>query len=256
MSKFVMFMVHLFLALVRLFWMIVIAVVLMIVGNLWSDFVFGIGLAFAITNVIVAFLAAIRMQRMVNYRSDDDPEFNEMMDKLQTNPKAFLAETMEKQEMNKNLHAEELLKLSDEDLFETIFLQNLDIAEQAEDGEKEIEQFTGARRTVFALSLFDSEVQNGGLCQFFVNSSRGAAPYVSEALEAVGAMKHRDLFDTFITSNQIDLTDLSSFIIFSARGFKRQTQRYDFDSFDEKYYELPALQDYVIAYIRNNINEF
>lgn len=253
MNKFVAFLINFILVLFRFLGYIVISVILMIVGKLWSKACYNIGLFLLILELAIVFWGTIRI---MTFRSKDDPAFNEMMDRLRDDPKAFLAETMEEQEMNKNLHGEELLALSNENLFETIFLQNLDIADQAEDWEKEIEQFTGARRTVFALSLFDSEVQNGGLCQFFVNSSRGAAPFVSEALEAVGATKHRDLFDTFITSNQIDLADLSSFIIFSARGFKRQTRRYDFDSFDEKYYELPALQDYVIAYIRNNINEF
>lgn len=256
MSKFVMFIVHLFLALVRLFWMIVISVVLMIVGDLWSDFIFSIGLALAITNVIVAILAAIRMQRMVNYRSDDDPEFNEMMDKLQTNPKAFMEEIVEGQETNKNLHGEELLNLSDDDLFEVIYLQNIDIAGEAEDEDKEIEQFTGARRTVYILDLFDAEIQNGGLCQFFVNSSRAAAPYVREALQEVGANEHLQLFEAFITSNNIDVSNLESFRVFSIRGFKKQTKRYDFDAFDDQYYELPALQDKVVEFIKSHINEF
>jgi len=256
MSKFVMFLVHLFLAVVRLFWMIVIAVVLMIVGSIWSDFVFGIGLAFAITNVIVAFLAAIRMQRMVNYRSDDNPEFNEMMDKLRADPKTFMAEIVEAQEANKDLHGEDLLNLSDDDLFEVISLQNVDIAGDAEDEEGELKQFTGARRTVYILEQYDAEVQNGGLCQFFVNSPRAVAPYVSKALEDVGAKEHLELFEEFISSNNIDVSDLESFRIFSIRGFKRQAKRYDFDAFDDQYYELPALQDKVVEFIKSHINEF
>jgi prepilin signal peptidase PulO-like enzyme (type II secretory pathway) len=39
----------------------------------------------------------------------------------------------------------------------------------------------------YSLYMFEMEVNNGGLCQFFVNSSRECAPFISEALEAIGA---------------------------------------------------------------------
>ncbi len=35
------------------------------------------------------------------------------------------------------------------------------------------------------------EVNNGGLCQFFVNSSREFAPDLSAALDAIGALEHK-----------------------------------------------------------------
>lgn len=144
---------------------------------------------------------------------------------------------------------------SDDELFEVVFFQNLKISENAEDSE--VDAFFGARRTVFVLNLFDSEIQNGGLCQFFVNSSREVAPFVSESLAAVGAEEHRVLFEEFVQNNAIDLSDLSSFMIFwSKRSYIKQTKRYDFDAFDNQYYELPALQELVTAYIRANIAEF
>ena len=256
MSKISMFLANLFLSTVRLLGLIILSVVMMIAGAIWSDMIFNIGLAIAITNVIVVFLYAIHLQRVANYRPDDDPAFNEMMDKLRADPMAFMAEVVGAQEVNKNLHGEDLLALSDDDLFETIYLQNLDIAGEAEDEEKEIAQFSGARRTVYILGLFDAEIQNGGLCQFFVNSSRVVAPYVGEALKDVGADEHQNLFDTFVTANNIDVSDLESFKIFSIRGFKKQSKRFDFDSFDDQYYKLPALQENVVEYIKKHINEF
>ena len=57
------------------------------------------------------------------------------------------------------------------------------------------------------------ELQNGGLCQFFVNSSRSLAPYVDECLKMVGAEEHRKLFAEFVANNQIDLNNLDSFRI-------------------------------------------
>ena len=154
------------------------------------------------------------------------------------------------------MKGEELLTLSDDDLFETVTFQNLDIVGEAEDEDEELELLTGARKTVYILESFDSEIQNGGLCQFFVNSSRVVAPYVFEALKSVGADEHLNLFEEFITANNIDISNLESFKVSSVRGFKKQSKRFDFDAFDDKYYDLPELQEKVVAYIKNNINEF
>lgn len=122
--------------------------------------------------------------------------------------------------------------------------------------EEELSRFHGSRRTVYILSTFDGEIQNGGFCQFFVNSSGIVAPYVSECLSAAGADEHGKLFDEFIAANGIDISDLTSFKVRSTRGYIKQTKRFDFDSFDDRYYELPALQDKIVAYIRANISEF
>ncbi|MBE5928399.1 MAG: DUF4375 domain-containing protein [Lachnospiraceae bacterium] len=256
MNKRSFFLANLFLSVARQLRFVVISIILIIVGAICSDICLYIGLFLIALNVIVAFVRAIHMQKMIYYRSDDDPEFNEMMDSLTADPKSFLSERMEDYDRKKQMHGEELLTLSDADLFETVYLQNLDIAEKTEDEDKELEQFTGARRIVYILGLYDSEIQNGGLCQFFVNSSRVVAPYVSEALRCVGANEHLELFENFITTNSIDVSDLESFMAYSIRDYKKHTKRYDFDSFDDEYYELPVLQEKVVAYIKENINEF
>lgn len=256
MNKFSAFLTNFFLTAIRHIGSIAISVILIIVGAIWSDVCLYIGLFLIVSNVIVALIGAIRMQRMMDYRSDDDPKFNEMMEKLTADPKAFLSEIMAAQEEHRQLHGEELLLLSDDDLFETVYFQNLDIAGSAEDEDQELEQFTGARKTVYVLSVFDAEVQNGGLCQFFVNSSRAIAPYVNEALKIVNADEHLALFKQFITANNLDVSDLDSFKVFSKRGYIKQTKRFDFDSFDDQYYELTPLQDYIVAYIKANISEF
>ncbi len=256
MKKFSAFFANFFLAAFRHIGSVIISIILLIIGVLWSKVCLYIGLFLILSNIIVALISAVRIQCLMNECSEEDPEFNKTMEKLLADPNAFLSEIMETQEENRQLHGEDLLSLSDDDLFETIYFQNIDIAEKAEDEDKELEQFTGARKTVYVLGLFDSEIQNGGLCQFFVNSTRVVAPLVSEALKEVGAVEHSNLFEEFITINNIDVCDLESFKIFSVRGYKKQTKRFDFDSFDDKYYELPALQEKVVAYIKNNINEF
>ncbi len=236
--------------------LLIVGVVAMIVGLCGVEFCLYIGLGLMALYVLICLVVAWQRKRIMQRLSEEDPEFARMMENLTGDPRAFLSDIMEGQEEHKAMHGEELLTLSDEDLFETVYLQNLDIAEKGHEDDTELEQFTGARKNVYILSIWDAEIQNGGLCQFFVNSSRTAAPFVSDVLALVGATEHKALFDRFVEQNGIDLCDLDSFKVRSTRGFVKQTKRYDFDAFDDAYYELPPLEDYVVSYIKANIQEF
>ena len=156
----------------------------------------------------------------------------------------------------KNVHGEKLLELPDDQLFEAVYFYNLDLVESYPDEVNALLQISPERRVVYILSLFDMELQNGGLCQFFVNSSRSLAPYVDECLQAIGAEKHRKLFAEFVTNNQINLNSLDSFRISSVEEYAAKTEHYDFDAFDNSYYELSPLQDFIVAYVKANISEF
>ena len=158
--------------------------------------------------------------------------------------------------VNKNFHGENLEKLSDDELYEAVYFQNLDIVDSYESEEAALEEMSSVRRTVYILSMYEYEISNGGLCQFFVNSSRELAPYVSKCLDEVGATEHKNLFDSFISDNNINVYELESFIIEDLDEFSKQNERYDFDSFDEEYDKLPFLRDSIVDYIRKNINEF
>ena len=158
--------------------------------------------------------------------------------------------------LKKNLHGKKLLKLSDDQLFEAVYFYNLALVESFPDEATALSQISPERRIVFILSIFDMELQNGGMCQFFVNSSRSLAPYIDECLQAVGAEEHRKLFIKFVADNQIDLNNLDSFRISSAEEYATQTERYDFNSFENSYVELTPLQDFIVNYIKANISEF
>ena len=56
----------------------------------------------------------------------------------------------------------------------------------------------GPVQQMYVAAILDMEIQNGGLCQFFVNSSRMVAPIVSEYMSIIGATEHKNLYDTFI----------------------------------------------------------
>ena len=107
----------------------------------------------------------------------------------------------------------------------------------------------------YSLYMFEMEVTNGGLCQFFVNSSSDCAPFISEALEAIGATELRNLFEQFVNDNDIDVADLSSFKISDVKEYEAQTKRFDFDSFDERFYDDENFHRQVIDYFRRNIEQ-
>lgn len=109
------------------------------------------------------------------------------------------------------------------------------------------------QKLLYSLIEFEMEVNNGGLCQFFVNSSRECAPYISEALNEIGAFDLKKLYDSFIADNNIDVNDLSSFISNDIDEYQAQTERFDFDSFDDEFYEDENLHQQIINYARKNI---
>ena len=154
------------------------------------------------------------------------------------------------------VHGEELLKLTDDKLYEKVYFQTLEFVESFEDEETALSRMSVECRTVYILSIFDMEIQNGGLCQFFVNSSRELAPCVQECLEIVNAYEHKKLLSEFVAENHIDLEHLESFECSNVDEYIMQTKRYDFEAFDNSYVELPPLQDFIVSYIKSNISEF
>ena len=156
----------------------------------------------------------------------------------------------------KGIHGTELLKLADNQLYEKVYFQTLDLVESYSDEEIALSKISPEIKTVYILSIYDMEIQNGGLCQFFVNSSRLLAPYVDGCLQTINAQEHKKLLYEFVTNNNIDLKHLESFEIEDINEYAAQTMRYDFDAFDNAYIELTPLQDYIVSYIKDNISAF
>ena len=151
----------------------------------------------------------------------------------------------------RNMPRAELMVMDDEDFYDAVSCVTEDAVYDF------AEQKGLAQELIFAYTLtkFEMEVNNGGLCQFFVNSSRETAPYVSDALEAVGAAGIKALFDGFIKDNGIDVNDLSSFKLSRVEDYEAQTERFDFDSFDDRFYEDCDLHLRIIAYARKNVEK-
>lgn len=57
-------------------------------------------------------------------------------------------------------------------------------------------------------------------------------------------------------SGAINLSNLDSFQISDISEYATQTKRYGFDDFDDQFYRLPPLQNYLVQYIRANPESF
>lgn len=75
-------------------------------------------------------------------------------------------------------------------------------------------------------------------------------------MEKIGATDHQKLYDGFLSENNIDPNDLSSFDISTVEDYVNQYQRYPFDEYDNAFGNLEPLETYLVAFIREHINDF
>ena len=170
--------------------------------------------------------------------------------------KNSVREFMQQQTESLSLTTEELAALDDDMLFFSAISRTEHIIDNYEESEDGFAALNAHQKVLFSVNALESEVNNGGLCQFFVNSSRAVAPFISDSLGLIGAEEHKALFDGFISKYRIDLNDLSSFMIRRTRDFDKMTKRYPFDEYDDAFYELPALEEPLTKYIRAHIDAF
>lgn len=150
----------------------------------------------------------------------------------------------------------DLLKLSDDELFNAAWIRTENIVSSKEDLLEGFNSLNKEQCIFYAVSYLEMEVNNGGLCQFFVNSSRIVAPFVSEYMGIIGATEHKKLYDTFTEKHQINLYDLSSFDSETVEVFQSQYERYPFDEYDDAFYELEPLQNHLVSYVKKHIEKF
>ena len=158
------------------------------------------------------------------------------------------------------LTTDELKELPEEELFNAVLTRTEkkvdDFGDTYEDMVKGINALSEKQRIFYSVNYLECEVNNVGLCQFFVNSSRAVAPFVSEYLGVIGAVEHKELFDSFIKKYSIDVNDLSSFDCDDVDQFLEQAERYPFDEYDNAFYKMKPLEEYLTSFIKENINEF
>ncbi|MBE6981557.1 MAG: DUF4375 domain-containing protein [Ruminococcaceae bacterium] len=154
------------------------------------------------------------------------------------------------------MSTEELSQLSDDDLIFAVWTRTENIVQSGEDMSKGFHSLCEEQRIFYAINYLETEVNNGGLCQFFVNSSRIVAPVVGKYMGMIGAMEHQKLYEEFIQTHQIDTNDLSSFDCETVDNFQSQYGRYPFDEYDGKFYKLEPLQTNLVPYVKKHIEKF
>ena len=154
------------------------------------------------------------------------------------------------------MSTEELATLPDDEMFSAVWIRTENIVSSKEDLLEGFNSLNDQQRVFYAVNYLEMEVNNGGLCQFFVNSSRMVAPIVSEYMGIIGAIEHKKLYNAFIEKLQINTNDLSLFDSDTIEVFQSQYERYPFDEYDDAFYELEPLQNHLISYVKKHIEKF
>lgn len=256
-----LFLIGFFLNILRMWWLVLAAVILMVVG-IWQVACLYIGIG------ILAVVLFFSLVQQLIYRhivlTCKNPELSDFQQAvLNGNWRGDVSSLLEKSIKDQiaktdrylSLTSEEMAALADDEICEAAFARADHRVDSFDSPEKGFDSLNAAQRVIYALFLFEMEVNNGGLCQFFVNSSRVVAPYISEYMAIIGAFEHKTLFDTFVSGNQIDLTELSSFDIEEADEFEEQTKRYPFDEYDDAFYDQTPLEDDLKKYARAHAGE-
>lgn len=154
-------------------------------------------------------------------------------------------------EIYTKLTPDELIKLEKYELIETVYSRiEYKIIDNQNNNSHELDGLSDKQKTFYILYWYEIEVNNGGLVQFFLNSSRKYTPYISDCLKEVNATEHKKLFDNFIKKENIDLNNLDK--ILENEDFLEISSEF----FDNKFYEMEPIETKLIEYVINNISEF
>ncbi len=94
---------------------------------------------------------------------------------------------------------------------------------------------------IFACSVLDAEVKNGGFDQFFLNA-KALAIFAKEGLQLINANEHAKLLILAIN-------------IYEEEKYKNERNP-EFDKLDEAYYALDNLSNFLREFIKMNIENF
>lgn len=163
---------------------------------------------------------------------------------------------LEELQRYREMPASELSSLLDADLFSAALARTEGKVDQFEALTDGVNSLQHTQRVFYVTSLYETEVTNGGLCQFFANQSREFAPQIADYLDEISAADHKALFERFVQENKIDVNDLSSFITENVNDYLLQEARYPFDDFSNAYFKLKPIADLLPQYVRAHLSDF
>lgn len=246
----------------RQFVLVIAALVLMVIG-IWHPVCSLISLGILVLVFIVAIVGQLRYRHTLLHSNDPEMEsFRQTVldENWQGNIMTMLGNVIkgssEDRERYLDMSHDELEALSDDELFSAVDARVEEQVERYEDLADGLNALNASQKVFYTLNWLEIEVNNGGLCQFFVNSSRIVAPWVSTSMNIIGAVEHQRLYDNFVQENGIDLNDLSFFDVQKVSEFQEKTKRYPFDQYDHAFYQMESLESYLKRYIRENLTDF
>lgn len=146
-----------------------------------------------------------------------------------------------------SMEVNEMIELPDDEMIVALLMQ---LDSENFDGLNE------SQKVVYAAAALEMEVLNGGTVQFLANERWGAAPYVCEALEKIGAAEHLELMQQVLAENEVNLNDLSDFDTQDLVAFSKLYDRYHFETFDGAYESLPSMPELIRNFIKAHIEDF
>ena len=148
-----------------------------------------------------------------------------------------------------NLTTEELKSLPDEKMYKAVQMRTeskvLALGDDYDNIVKGLHSLSEKQRIFYCLDYYVYEIDDGGLQMFFTNAGRAMAPYISESLSAIGANEHKALYDKCIFENCIDVNNPPS-----------NPAQNLFNEFDEQFFRLDSLNNSLLNFIKENIEEF
>ena len=121
------------------------------------------------------------------------------------------------------------------DQFEELYFRMIDNYPDPDDAS--FPKYSAAGRALFVVLMFDMEIQNGGLCQFFWNCGVSYAKLLPDALKTVGMSDVADLYESFLSDNNITLDVIASYRERDPE-YAEAYGWYDYDAFDDPYMKI------------------
>jgi hypothetical protein len=122
-----------------------------------------------------------------------------------------------------------------------------------------IKSWNRSKQAIYIIWLLESEVNNGGFWQFFVNSSGKFYYLIPGSLELVGASRFAELTTNVNSIYDAHASNISKKFDTTFESHKSVLSKNLFDDFDSEFYSLYALEDLhqiQVKFIRENINDF
>jgi len=136
-------------------------------------------------------------------------------------------------------------------------LITLSESDKTQFGKQDFESQTTPQKVFSAIWAVESEVNNGGFSQYFLNDSCETASFVAEALKTIGAPQTADICKRAIAAGfPADLPKTSEAISKAASAFSDEVLEH-LQTLDNEFFAYPHdLTDLLFAYVSMHPSEF